>query len=148
VATLDGIEDGTLTAVPQPAEGISLAPKVSVDDARVDWNRPAFAIDRLIRGCTPEPGAWTTLRGERVRLGPVTIAEGEGPSEPGRLGVGRREVLVGTTTGPVRLGLVQAQGKKEMPAVDWARGLRPAPAPVSGAASGSASATADGEVFA
>jgi methionyl-tRNA formyltransferase len=149
VATLDGIEDGTLTAVPQPAEGISLAPKVSVDDARVDWLRPAFAVDRLIRGCTPEPGAWTTLRGERVRLGPVTLAEsaeaaeGEGPLEPGRLRIGRREVLVGTATVPVRLGLVQGQGKKEMPAADWARGLRPATAT---ATPGSASAA--GEVFA
>jgi methionyl-tRNA formyltransferase len=133
VATLDGIEDGTLTAVPQPAEGISLAPKVSVDDARVDWSRPAFAVDRLVRGCTPEPGAWTTLRGERLRLGPVTVAERteeEGPLEPGHLRIGRREVLVGTATVPVRLGLVQAQGKKEMPAADWARGLRPAPEPL------------------
>jgi methionyl-tRNA formyltransferase len=126
LATLDGIEDGSLVAVPQPAEGISLAPKVTVDDARVDWSRPAFAIDRQLRGCTPEPGAWTTLRGERVRLGPVTPV-GEGAPEvlaPGRLSVGRREVVVGTATTPVRLGRVQAQGKKQMPAADWARGLR------------------------
>lgn len=127
VATLDGIEAGTLTAVPQPAEGISLAPKVTVDDARIDWRRPAFAIDRLVRGCTPEPGAWTTWRGERIKLGPVTAAEGES-LPPGVLAAGKREVLVGTATGPVRLGRLQAQGKKEMAAADWARGLRPAPA--------------------
>jgi methionyl-tRNA formyltransferase len=132
VATLDGIEDGTLTAVPQPADGVSLAPKVSVDDARVEWTRPAFAVDRLVRGCTPEPGAWTTLRGERVRLGPVRgldPASGPGaltPLTPGELLVTRRDVLVGTGTAPVVLGRVRAQGKKEMPAADWARGVRPA----------------------
>jgi methionyl-tRNA formyltransferase len=129
VATLDGIEDGSLIAVPQPAEGLSLAPKVTVDDARVDWTRPAFAIDRLVRGCTPEPGAWTTLRGERVRLGPVTPADGDDapdrqPLPPGRLQVGKRDVLVGTGTTPVRLGRVQGQGRKELAAADWARGLR------------------------
>jgi methionyl-tRNA formyltransferase len=129
VDTLDGIADGALAAVPQPGDGVSLAPKVSVDDARVNWSRPAAAVDRLVRGCTPEPGAWTTLRGERVRLGPVTpLAPGHlvpGQLAPGELRTGKREVLVGTGTGPVRLGLVQAQGKKEMPAADWARGLRP-----------------------
>jgi methionyl-tRNA formyltransferase len=131
VATLDGIADGSLVAVPQPDDGVSLAPKVAVDDARVDWTLPAFAIDRRVRGCTPEPGAWTTLRGERVKLGPVTLVEEgtEGPKlAPGQLCALKREVLVGTATGPVRLGRVQAQGKKDMPAADWARGLRPGPA--------------------
>ena len=63
VATLDALEDGTVTGVPQPAEGVSLAPKVTVEDARVDWSAPALRVDRLIRGCTPAPGAWTTFRG-------------------------------------------------------------------------------------
>jgi methionyl-tRNA formyltransferase len=128
VRTLDGIADGSLVAVPQPVEGVSLAPKVSVDDARVVWAHPAFAVDRLIRGCTPEPGAWTTLHGERVRLGPVTPVEPVSgrPPAPGQLGIGRHEVLVGTGTGPVRLGRVQAQGRTEMAAADWARGLRAA----------------------
>lgn len=63
VATMDGIEDGTLRAVEQPADGISLAPKITVEDARVDWNAPAMRVDRLVRGCTPAPGAWTVFRG-------------------------------------------------------------------------------------
>jgi len=62
VATMDGLESGDLLAQPQPVEGVSLAPKLSVDDARVDWMLPAFAIDRLVRGATPAPGAWTTFR--------------------------------------------------------------------------------------
>lgn len=128
VSTLDALEEGTVHAVAQPADGVSHAPKVEVDDARVRWDRPAFAIDRLVRACTPEPGAWTMLAGERVKLGPVAPLPSEAASTtvlaPGEIGVGRREVLVGTGTGPVRLGEVQAPGKRAMPAPDWARGAR------------------------
>jgi methionyl-tRNA formyltransferase len=126
VATLDGIADGSLNPVPQPAEGISLAPKLEVAEAQVDWSAPAARVDRLVRACTPAPGAWTTIGGERLKLGPVQpVASGEGPSlAPGVLEVGRRDVLVGTGTTPVRLGTVQPQGKKAMPAADWARGAR------------------------
>ncbi len=73
VATLDGIEDGTVQAVPQPAEGVSFAPKVTSADAQVDWKRPAHVVDRQIRACTPEPGAWTALDGARLKLGPVSL---------------------------------------------------------------------------
>src|SRR5581483_806314 len=122
VATLDGIEDGTLTAIPQPEDGVSLAPKLTVADAEVDWKLPAHIIDRRIRGCTPDPGAWTTMDGARVKLGPVSLTLAP-DIEPGEVRVGRDEVLVGTATRPVRLGAVQAPGKKRMPAADWARGL-------------------------
>ena len=66
LATLNGVEAGDLEPRPQPAEGVSLASKVTVEDARVDWTAPAFAIDRLVRGCTPDPGAWTVHRGHRI----------------------------------------------------------------------------------
>lgn len=129
VATLDGIERGDLVAKPQPAEGVSHAPKVEVADARVVWAKPARAIDRLIRGCTPAPGAWTTFRGERLKLAPVIHAApdevpGHGTLEPGTLLVTKQAVFVGTGTLPVRLGIVQAHGKRPMPAADWARGIR------------------------
>ncbi|MCP2170211.1 methionyl-tRNA formyltransferase [Goodfellowiella coeruleoviolacea] len=126
VSTLDGIEDGTLRAVDQPAEGISYAGKVTVDDARVDFTEPAFAVDRLVRAVTPDPGAWTEFRGERLKLGPVEPVSGERLAA-GEIRVERRQVLVGTATDPVRLGQVQAQGKKQMAATDWARGSRIAP---------------------
>ncbi|MDI5940288.1 methionyl-tRNA formyltransferase, partial [Micromonospora sp. DH15] len=71
VAVLDALDAGTARAEPQPADGVSLAPKLTVDDARVRWGDPAFAVDRRIRACTPAPGPWTTFRGERVKLGPV-----------------------------------------------------------------------------
>ena len=122
VATLDGIDDGSIEARPQPDDGVSFAPKITVEDARVDWTEPAMAIDRRIRACTPAPGAWTTWHGERLKLGPVTPADGALP--PGELVVGKNAVATGTGTGAVKLGLVKAFGKKEMPAADWARGVR------------------------
>jgi methionyl-tRNA formyltransferase len=122
VATLDGIADGSLVARPQPDEGVSLAPKITVDDARVDWTQTAAQIDRQIRACTPAPGAWTTYDGERLKLGPVTLADGAVP--PGEVVAGKNAVVVGTGTGALRLGEVQAVGKRPMAAADWARGLR------------------------
>ena len=125
VATLDGIEDGTLRPVPQPADGVSLAPKVTVEDARVDWKTPAQHIDRQVRACTPAPGAWTTLGGERVKLFPLSPLPGASDVEPGRIVLDKRGMTVGTGSGHlVRLGDVQPQGRKRMSAADWARGLR------------------------
>ena len=125
VATMDGIEDGTLRAVPQPAEDVSHAPKVTVADARVDWSAPAVPLDRLIRSTTPEPGAWTEFRGARLGLGPVTpVRTGEIDLKPGELRAEKKRVLVGTATVPVQLGEVRPVGKKAMPAADWARGVR------------------------
>jgi methionyl-tRNA formyltransferase len=124
VATLDALERGEVTAVPQTSDGVSYAPKISVDDARVSWRSPAVGIDRMVRACTPTPGAWTTLRDERIKIGPVTITEPVESLPPGALRVTKSAVLVGTATAPVLLGTVQATGKRPMPAADWARGLR------------------------
>jgi methionyl-tRNA formyltransferase len=122
VATLDGIADGSLEARPQSGDDVSLAPKITVDDARVDWTQTAAVIDRQVRACTPAPGAWTTYAGERVKLGPLTPADGQLP--PGELVAGKRVVVVGTGTAALRLGEVQAVGRRSMPAAEWARGLR------------------------
>lgn len=124
VAVLDAIGAGTARAVPQPADGVSLAPKLTVDDARVRWGDPAFAVDRRIRACTPAPGPWTTFRDDRVKLGPVTPLPAGPELKPGELHVEKSGVLVGTATTPVRLGEVRAAGKKAMAAGDWARGAR------------------------
>ncbi|MER7890212.1 methionyl-tRNA formyltransferase [Micromonospora sp. NPDC094482] len=124
VAVLDAIADGTARAEPQPADGVSLAPKLTVEDARVRWADPAFAVDRRIRACTPAPGPWTTFRDERVKLGTVTPVANGPDLKPGELRVEKSEVLAGTGTVPVRLGEVRAAGKRAMPATDWARGVR------------------------
>ncbi|MFE5855214.1 methionyl-tRNA formyltransferase [Streptomyces sp. NPDC056500] len=123
-ATMDGIEDGTLHAVPQPAEGVSLAPKLGVEDARVDWSAPALRVDRVVRGCTPAPGAWTEFRGERLKLISVGLLVDRTDLSPGELSVGKNHVHVGTGSHSVELGWVQPQGKKPMRAADWARGVR------------------------
>ena len=127
VATLDGIAAGTLEPEPQPAEGVSLAPRIEPADARVDWALPAHVVDRRVRGVTPAPGAWTTRRGDRLRLGPVEPLPSSLGLTPGELSVGATGVLVGTGRGAVRLGEVQPAGKRMVPAADWARGARPAP---------------------
>ncbi|GGL13335.1 methionyl-tRNA formyltransferase [Mangrovihabitans endophyticus] len=124
VAVLDAIEAGSARAHPQPPDGVSLAPKLTPDDARVRWADPAFAVDRRIRACTPAPGAWTTLREERLKLGPVRPVANGPDLAPGELHVERAQVLAGTATTPVVLGEVRAAGKKPMAATDWARGLR------------------------
>ena len=125
VQTLDGLEDGTLTGTDQPAEGVSYAAKLAVEDAEVDWTAPAEVVDRLIRGCTPAPGAWTTLRGDRLKLGPAAPAEGT--LAPGVLEVTRSAVRVGTGSTALLLGQVQPAGKRAMPAADWARGVQLGP---------------------
>ena len=123
VQTLDGIENATLEARDQPSEGLSFAPKILAEDARVEWSNPAVAIDRQVRACTPAPGAWSTFLSERIKLGPVQLTDRD-PLPPGLIEVTKNAVLVGTGTNPVQLGLVKAFGKKQMAAADWARGVR------------------------
>ncbi|KJY34340.1 MULTISPECIES: methionyl-tRNA formyltransferase [unclassified Streptomyces] len=126
-ATMDGIEDGTLRAVGQPADGISLAPKITVEDARIDWKAPAMRADRVVRGCTPAPGAWTVFRGERLKLISVGLVADRTDLAPGELAPAKNNVYVGTGSHAVELLWVQPQGKKPMRGADWARGVRIAP---------------------
>ncbi|MEX0174369.1 methionyl-tRNA formyltransferase [Streptomyces sp. LMG1-1-1.1] len=126
-ATMDGIEEGSLHAVPQPVEGITLAPKIQVEDAHVDFAAPALRVDRVVRGCTPAPGAWTVFRGERLKLIQVTPLPDRADLAPGELAVGKNNVYAGTGSYAVEMLWVQPQGKKPMKAADWARGVRIAP---------------------
>ncbi|MGO4257505.1 methionyl-tRNA formyltransferase [Marmoricola sp. RAF53] len=132
VATLDGIEDGSLEARPQSSEGVSIAPKILVEHARVDWEDPALGVDRRIRACTPGPGAWTTFGGERMKVGPVRVDATHPRLAPGELAVSKNAVHVGTGSDPVRLGEVKPFGKKQMAAADWARGVQILPGTVLG----------------
>lgn len=122
--TLDGIADGSLTPVPQSPEGVSLAPKITVEQARIRWDLPAHVIDRRIRAVTPAPGAWTMVADVRVKVGPVTVDATADPLPPGDVTIERTGVRVGTATAPVLLGQVQPPGKKPMSALDWTRGAR------------------------
>ncbi|QVT80336.1 Methionyl-tRNA formyltransferase [Nocardioides aquaticus] len=154
VATLDGLEDGSIDAREQPVEGVTVAPKIEVAHAEVDWTDPAVGIDRLVRACTPAPGAWTTWDGERLKLEPVELERDVeiqgaallgGPPAPGELVVGRRDVHVGTARGTLRLGRVKPVGKGWMAAADWARGARPGPGARLGGPIGEAPSAAAGD---
>ncbi len=122
--TLDGIADGSLRPVPQPADGVTVAPKITVDAARVRWDLPAHVVERRIRAVTPNPGAWTMIGDLRVKLGPVTVDEYSNTLAPGVISVSRDGVRIGTASQPVLLGQIQPPGKKLMNATDWARGAR------------------------
>jgi methionyl-tRNA formyltransferase len=124
VATLDGLESGALVAAPQPADGVSFAPKITAADAQVDWSQPAFRVDRQVRACTPEPGAWTVLGGDRIGLGPVVPLPEDTTLAPGAVAVDKTRVRVGTASSAVVLGQVRPPGKRAMAASDWTRGIR------------------------
>lgn len=123
-ATLDGIADGSLRPQPQPTEGVTVAPKITVEEARIRWDLPAHVVDRRIRAVTPAPGAWTMIGELRMKIGPVTVDDAAEPLPPGALRVDRTGVRVGTASAPVLLGTVQPPGKKPMNAADWVRGAR------------------------
>jgi methionyl-tRNA formyltransferase len=125
VDTLNGIEAGVLEAREQPADGVTIAPKLTVEDAQLDLTAPAQRVDRLVRGCNPAPGAWTTFRGERLKVLAVSLAaEIAEQLKPGELRTTKSSVTVGTGSKPLDLVTVQPQGKKPMAAADWARGVR------------------------
>lgn len=125
LATLDGLESGELRAVPQPADGVSHAGKITVDDARVRWADPALAVDRHIRSVTPAPGAWTTLGGDRVKIGAAHPAGEDAPRPaPGAVEWDKRAFYVGTATSALVVERLQPPGKRMMNALDWVRGAR------------------------
>ena len=136
VDALARVGEGAAVFTPQPADGFTYAHKITVEDARIDFTKPLEEIDRQIRACTPNPGAWCELHaggpdGEPLtlhilRVQPADLTNPNAPRslEPGELKVGKKNVWVGTGTTPLELTEVKAQGKKAMRAADWARGAR------------------------
>ena len=127
VDVVDRLAAGTAEALPQDGE-VTLAPKLTIDDARVVWAAPAEAVDAQIRGVTPEPGAFTEIGGERVKILDAVLARGTAPLTPGRIELRAGRLLAGTEGEPIELVLVQPAGRRAMSAADWWRG-RPADAP-------------------
>ena len=125
VGTLDGIAAGELHPVAQSSTDATMAPKLTIDDARIRWTDPWIGVDRRIRATTPAPGAWTMLKDERVKVSPLNLAPlGEVPVlEPGQIMVTKTSVWVGTATTAVWLDKVQPAGQTLMNAADWARGV-------------------------
>lgn len=128
VSAIEALVSGEAAPEPQPAEGVSHAAKLTRDDAYVRWERPAHVVDRQIRGCTPAPGAWTTLPdGNAMKLGPVTVHDDAPSIAPGDVAEHAGSVLVGTGGAPVALSWVQPAGKGQVDAAAWWRGARLAP---------------------
>ena len=123
VPALEGYADGSLEPREQEHAGASYAPKVTDEDARVDWGTSSEAIRNLVRAMTPAPGAWTTLRGRRVRIGAVAPRAARGELAPGELRAGR-QLIVGTGDGAVAVVSAQMSGRRWMDGADLARGLR------------------------
>jgi len=125
-AVVDAIATGDARAEPQTGD-VTLAPKLTLADGRVDFTRPAHDVINLVRGVTPEPGAFTTLDGARLKILDAVIARDAPRLAPGRLAQEGKLILVGTATDPVQLVTVHPAGRKAMNAGDWWRG-RPADA--------------------
>lgn len=123
VATLPRYADGSLRPRPQDDERASYAPKVSAEEARVDWSAPARTVVDLVRGLDPTPGAWTTLRGRRLKVHRAVIS-GRRTLAPGRIGVAEDGLLAGAGDGDVRLEEVQLSGRRRLTGAELARGLR------------------------
>lgn len=120
VDTVAALTDGTAEATPQSGEPV-LAPKLTIDDARLDLTRPVEEVYARLRGVTPEPGAWALLDGERFKIHAARPATGL--SLPaGVVAVTEGRIQVGTGTTPLELLTVQPAGKRAMDAADWWRG--------------------------
>lgn len=115
------LEAGTAVAVPQTGE-VTLAPKLTIDDARIDWTLPLASIDSRIRGMTPEPGAFTEIDGARFKVLEARPAPDAAPLAPGTISSVDGRVLAGTADAPLELRRVQPAGKTPMSAADWWRG--------------------------
>jgi methionyl-tRNA formyltransferase len=127
VTVIDELATGTAVAREQEGEA-TLAPKLTIDDARIDWTATAHRVDARIRGVTPEPGAFTAIAGERLKVLDAAPAPEVAPIAPGRFDSRSGRVLVGTASEPIELVLVQPAGRRPMAAADWWRG-RAADAP-------------------
>jgi len=120
VDAVAALADGTAEAVPQSGEPV-LAPKLTIDDARLDLTRPVEEVYARLRGVTPEPGAWAILDGERFKI--LAARPAAGLSLPaGVVAATEGRIEVGTGTTPLELLTVQPAGKRAMDAADWWRG--------------------------
>jgi methionyl-tRNA formyltransferase len=125
--TVQHIANGQAKAIAQHGE-VTLAPKLTIDDARLSWSEPAEAVYNRLRAVTPEPGAFTEVstsgsEPSRLKIMKAHRATAEGRLQPGAFANRGGHVLVGTATHPLELISVQPAGKREMAATDWWRGL-------------------------
>jgi len=124
VRTLDSLAAGVAHPTDQGDQQVSVAPRLTTAQSRIDWSMPVIDVDRWIRACTPAPGAWTTFAEHRLGIGTPAGVRVDPAAEPGAVVVEKRAVLVGARGGYCELDQVQPSGKKWMSADAWLRGLR------------------------
>lgn len=121
LSVVDELAAGTAVATVQSGE-VTLAPKLSLADGQLDWWQDAATIVNHVRGVTPEPGAFTTVDGARLKVLDAHVARDVPKLAPGHFTLANRALLIGTSTDPIELVSVQPAGKKPMAAADWWRG--------------------------
>lgn len=119
VAAVDLVAGG-VRPTPQHSDGVTIAPKITVEEARLDLSTSASTLRNTIMGCSPDPGAWCELDGQRFKIYRARVAD-DLALAVGELSATKRQVFVGTGEGTLELLEVQAPGKKRMGAIDWAR---------------------------
>jgi methionyl-tRNA formyltransferase len=120
-AVLPGYVAGRIPTAPQPSTGVTVAPRIGPDDARLRFGEAPEGFVRRVRAMSPRPGAFALLDGARMRVLAATVTDGD--LEPGRLAVGRDGTLTcGCGGGSVVLDVVQPEGRRAMSGADWARG--------------------------
>jgi methionyl-tRNA formyltransferase len=119
VRTLAALQRGSLAEQPQPDVGATYARKISKEETRIDWTKPAREIDCLIRGLSPVPGAWTDVKGERVKVLNCEMVEASGT--PGLLL--DDDLTVACGSGALRLTRLQRPGKSALAAREVLRGF-------------------------
>jgi methionyl-tRNA formyltransferase len=124
--TLGGLADGSLVARAQPSAGVSLAPKLSRDDGRIDWSTTADRVHALVRGTNPWPSAWATLDGERIKiLRSAQTGIGSGPLEPGEIGPRETgQLFVGCADRLIELVELQREGRPRTSGRDFLHAIR------------------------
>lgn len=118
---IDSIAGGTALPVPQSGT-VTLAPKLTLDDARIRWGESAHAVYNRIRAVTPEPGAFTVVDGQRLKVLGAAISRESGMLPIGAIALHYGRLLVGTGSDPIELLRVQPAGKTPMAAGAWWRG--------------------------
>jgi methionyl-tRNA formyltransferase len=125
IEALDLLTTGSLKPRPQDDAEASAAPKISVDDARIDWSLSADRIANIVRALNPSPGAWTSFRGKRLTVWRAREWEGDG-SPPGAVALpGGERLAVACGRGMVELVEVQPEAKRRMTAAEFVRGYHP-----------------------
>jgi methionyl-tRNA formyltransferase len=122
VEALTLVSLGDSAGQPQDETWVTYAGKITREQARIDWTRPAIDVSRTIRAFDPVPGAYSTLRGTEVKLFGARVAQ-DVEGDPGVvLGIDEMGLLVGCGEGSVRIAYAHPSGRRRLASLDWAQG--------------------------